>query len=141
MASLNKVMLIGNLGKDPESRTLSTGAIVATFPIATTERYTDQSGEKKENTEWHNIELWDAQAKIAMQYLKKGSPVYIEGKIKTDSWEDNGVKKYATKIRGLSLQLLGSNPNSGERTETTTYSEKQKSDPISTTTEVDDLPF
>lgn len=141
MASLNKVMLIGNLGKDPESRTLPSGAIVANFSIATTEKYTDQSGEKKEITEWHNIELWDAQAKIAMQYLKKGNPVYIEGKIKTDSWEDNGVKKYSTKIRGLSIQLLGSNQSGDRSMESSPLQEKQKADPISASAEVDDLPF
>jgi single-strand DNA-binding protein len=107
MASLNKVMLIGNLGKDPETRTLPSGITVTNIAIATSESYNDKNGNRVEQTEWHNIELWDNLSKIASQYLRKGSPVFIEGKIKTDSWEDNGVKKYATKIRALGIQLLG----------------------------------
>lgn len=107
MASLNKVMIIGNLGKDPETRTLSSGTTVTNITIATNESYTDRNGNRVEQTEWHNVELWENLSKIASQYLRKGSPVFVEGKIKTDSWEDNGVKKYSTKIRATSMQLLG----------------------------------
>lgn len=113
MASLNKVMLIGNLGKDPETRTLQSGTTVTNITVATNESYTDRNGNKVDQTEWHNVELWENLSKIASQYLRKGSPVFVEGKIKTDSWEDNGVKKYSTKIRALSLQLLGSKGEGG----------------------------
>jgi len=113
MAGINKVILIGNLGKDPEVRYLPTGSAVANFSVATTESYKDKSGNRVDQTEWHNCEVWEGQAKIAEQYLKKGMKVYIEGKIKTDSWEDNGVKKYATKIRVLTFQMLDGKPNEG----------------------------
>jgi len=144
MASLNKVMIIGNLGKDPETRTLQSGMTVTNITVATNESYTDRNGNKVEQTEWHNIELWDNLSKIASQYLRKGSPVFVEGKIKTDSWEDNGVKKYSTKIRALSLQLLGSHGEGGA-----TYMAEQEAPKVATkgTADVsagsatDDLPF
>ncbi|MFN8437155.1 MAG: single-stranded DNA-binding protein [Cytophagales bacterium] len=145
MASLNKVMLIGNLGRDPETRQLPSGVSVTTIAIATSESYTDKNGERKETTEWHNIELWDNLSKIASQYLRKGSPVYIEGKIKTDSWEDNGVKKYATKIRATGIQLLGSKgENSSSSYETSAapaVSTSKVQEPNLAATESDDLPF
>lgn len=146
MASLNKVMLIGNLGKDPETRTLPSGINVTNITIATSESYTDRNGEKKEQTEWHNIELWDNLSKIASQYLRKGSPVYIEGKIKTDSWEDNGVKKYATKIRAVGIQLLGSKSDgSGNYTASSSESSVRNEVKESISTPLaggnDDLPF
>jgi single-strand DNA-binding protein len=109
MASLNKALLIGNLGSDPEIRTLPSGGKVANFNIATNESYTNKAGEKVENTEWHRIELWDNLALLAEQYLKKGDAVYVEGRIRTDKYTDqNGVEKYSTKIRGAGMQLLGS---------------------------------
>jgi len=109
MASINKVILIGNLGKDPELRYTPQGRAVANFSLATTEHWTSKSGEKQERTEWHKIVLWDRQAEVANQYLKKGSPCYIEGRITTRSWEDKDkMKRYTTEIVGLSLQLLGS---------------------------------
>jgi len=109
MASINKVILIGNLGKDPELRYTPQGRPVVNFSLATTERWTSKSGEKQERTEWHRIVLWGRQAEVANQYLKKGSPCYIEGRITTRSWEDKDkVKRYTTEIEGLSLQLLGS---------------------------------
>jgi single-strand DNA-binding protein len=115
MASINKVILIGNLGKDPELRYTPQGRPVANFSLATTERWTSKSGEKQERTEWHKIVLWGRQAEIANQYLKKGSPCYIEGRITTRSWEDKDkVKRYTTEIEGLSLQLLGSRGGGGE---------------------------
>ena len=107
--SLNKVMLIGNLGKDPESREMGDGTKMAKFPIATTETYKNRQGEKVSNTEWHNIVLWRGLAEVAINWLKKGDSVYIEGKLKTRSWEDeSGVKKYATDIQADNLSMLGS---------------------------------
>ncbi|HEY5611171.1 MAG TPA: single-stranded DNA-binding protein, partial [Thermoanaerobaculia bacterium] len=97
---INKVILIGRLGKDPELRSTPSGTTVAKFTIATDERFTDRSGEKQERTEWHNIVAWDKLADICGQYLKKGKLVYIEGRIHTDSWDDKetGQKKYRTEI-------------------------------------------
>jgi single-strand DNA-binding protein len=108
MASLNKVMLIGNLGSDPEVRTLPSGGKVASFNIATSESYKNKEGEKVESTEWHRIELWEGLAGIAEQYLRKGDSVYIDGRIKTEKYTDaNGQEKYSFKIRGNSMQMLG----------------------------------
>jgi single-strand DNA-binding protein len=108
MASLNKVMLIGNLGSDPEVRTLPSGGKVASFNIATSESYKNKEGEKVESTEWHRIELWEGLAGIAEQYLHKGDSVYIEGRIKTEKYTDaNGQEKFSFKIRGNSMQMLG----------------------------------
>lgn len=109
MAGINKVILVGNLGKDPEVRYLEGGTAVANFPIATSETYKDKtSGERKTITEWHNIVLWRGLAEIAEKYLKKGSQVYIEGKLKTRQWQDkDGNNRYTTEIVGDNLQMLG----------------------------------
>lgn len=106
--SVNKVILIGNLGKDPEVRHLENGAVVANFPIATSETYTDRTtGEKRENTDWHNIVLWRGLAEIAEKYLKKGQKIYIEGKLKTRSWQDKeGITRYATEVVGDEMTML-----------------------------------
>ncbi len=113
MASVNKVILIGNLGSDPEVRYLESGSAVAKFSIATTEAYTNKSGERVENTEWHRIELWEGLAKVAEKYLKKGNSVYIEGRLRTDNWTDKeGVQKSGVTIRANSMTLLGG-PNNG----------------------------
>lgn len=113
MASVNKVILIGNLGSDPEVRYLESGSAVAKFSIATTEAYTNKSGERVENTEWHRIELWEGLAKVAEKYLKKGNSVYIEGRIRTDNWTDKeGQQKSGITIRANSMTLLGG-PNTG----------------------------
>jgi single-strand DNA-binding protein len=115
MASVNKVILIGNLGRDPELRCTPQGRPVATLSLATTERWTNKSGEKQERTEWHRIVLWGRQAEVANQYLKKGSPCYIEGRITTRSWEDKDkVKRYTTEIEGMALQLLGARGGGGD---------------------------
>ena len=107
--SLNKVILIGNLGADPEIREMPDGTKMAKFSIATTEKYKNKQGELISNTDWHNIVLWRRSAEVAEQYLKKGDSVLIEGKIKNRSWEDeNGIKKYATDIQGDSMTMLGS---------------------------------
>ena len=109
--SLNKVMLIGNVGRDPEVRYLdgnSGNAKVATFTLATTERYRDRNGETRENTEWHNIVAWRGNADVAERFIKKGTQVYIEGRIRTRSWDDQtGNKRYTTEIIVDNLQLLG----------------------------------
>ncbi|MCL2184076.1 MAG: single-stranded DNA-binding protein [Chitinispirillia bacterium] len=114
MASINKVILIGNLGRDPELRYTPQGRPVVNFSMATTERWTSKEGEKQEKTEWHNIVLWGRQAEIANQYLKKGSSCYIEGRISTRSWEDKDkVKRYRTEIEGQILQFLGGGGGGG----------------------------
>lgn len=110
MASLNKVLLIGNLGRDPESRTFPDGGMVTNAQIATSEKWTDkQTGQQREETEWHNLVFNGRQAEIAAQYLRKGSPVYIEGQLRTRKWQDkNGADRYTTEIRVLHMQMLGS---------------------------------
>lgn len=111
MASLNRVTLIGNLGKDPEVRYSTGGDAVCNFSIATTEKWKDKAGEKQEKTEWHNIVLWGRLAEIAGEFLKKGSPVYIEGRLQTRKWTDKeGHDKYSTEVVGTMLQLLGAKP-------------------------------
>jgi single-strand DNA-binding protein len=107
--SLNKVMLIGNLGKDPEVKYTPSGVPVAKFSLATNERYKDKGGEWQDRTEWHNIVAWQRLAEIVGEYVKKGSKVYIEGRLQTSSWEDkqSGEKKYRTEIVANDLVLLG----------------------------------
>jgi single-strand DNA-binding protein len=105
---VNKVFLVGNLGKDPEMRTLPSGKAVATFPLATSRRSRDREGNRRDDTEWHNIVCFDRLAEIAGQYLAKGKMVFIEGRIQTRSWEDrDGKKQYRTEIVCESFQMLG----------------------------------
>ena len=149
--SLNKVMLIGNLGKDPESREMGDGTKMAKFPIATTETYKNREGEKVSNTEWHNIVLWRGLAEVAINWLKKGDSVYIEGKLKTRSWEDeNGVKKYATDIQADNLSMLGNRKDSNNQSASMSNNSNNHTDKkeISENTNIessenedDDLPF
>jgi single-strand DNA-binding protein len=107
MAGVNKVILIGNLGKDPEVRNLENEVKVASFSLATSESYKTKDGTRVDNTEWHNIVLWRGLAGIAEKYLKKGDSIYLEGKLRTRSWEDeNGVKKYRTEIYGDQMTML-----------------------------------
>lgn len=108
MAGVNKVILVGNLGKDPEVKYLEGGTPLAKFSLATTEFFKDKSGEKKEQTEWHNIILWRGLAEVAEKYLKKGDSVYIEGKIRSRSYDDKeGVKRYTFEIVADNLTMLG----------------------------------
>jgi single-strand DNA-binding protein len=108
MASVNKVILLGNLGRDPEVRFTQGGTPVANFTMATTDRWSDPSGEKKEKTEWHRIVVWGKQAEIAGEYLRKGRPVFVEGSLQTREWTDrDGNKRYTTEVRAQRLQLLG----------------------------------
>ena len=114
--SVNKVILIGNLGKDPEVRHLDSGVAVCNFPIATGETYKDRnSGEKVTHTEWHNIVLWRGLAEVAEKYLKKGAKIYIEGKLRTRSWQDqDGNTRYTTEILGDNMTMLGNKAGDGE---------------------------
>jgi len=107
--SVNKVILVGNLGKDPEIKYTPSGTPVAKFSLATNERYKDKAGEWQDRTEWHNIVAWQRLAEIVGEYVKKGSKLYIEGRLQTSSWEDkqSGEKKYRTEIVAQDLVLLG----------------------------------
>ena len=152
MSGINKVILVGNLGKDPEVRYLEGGTAVANFTLATSETYKDRNtGERKTQTEWHNVVLWRGLAEIAEKYLRKGNQVYIEGKIRTRSWEDKeGNTRYTTEIVGDNMTMLGgrneqsesrpqassvqsSSPSSAPSTSNQQSSSKQEED--------DDLPF
>ena len=106
---LNKVFLIGNLGRDPEVRTTPSGQSLAKFSLATTDRWKDREGNRQERTEWHNIICWGRQAEIAGQYLTKGRQIFVEGRLQTDSWEDreSGKKMYRTEIVCNNFQMLG----------------------------------
>ena len=139
MAGVNKVILVGNLGKDPEVRYLDSGVAVANFSLATTENYKNKQGEKVSQTEWHNIVLWRGLAEIAEKWLKKGSSVYIEGKIRTNKWEDKeGNTRYNTEILADNMTMLGNRIN-------TDISDKNDSKTApnikSVNDENDDLPF
>ncbi len=152
-SGVNKVILIGNLGKDPEVRHLDNGASVANFSIATTESYKDKNGQKVDQTEWHNIVLWRGLADISEKYLKKGDSVYIEGKLRTRSWEKDGVTRYTTEVVGDQMTMLGgkrnsddsgqdyssnsSQPSSGKMQETSSGAAQTPN----TDSEMDDLPF
>ena len=135
MAGVNKVILLGNLGKDPEVRYLDNGIVVANFSLATTESYKNKEGERVSQTEWHNIVLWRGLAEVAEKYLKKGASVYIEGKIKTRKWEDkDGNTRYSTEILADNMTMLGPKQ----------FQEKSPSSSPSSVTnddKSDDLPF
>ena len=114
--SVNKVILIGNLGRDPEVRYLESGTPVANFPIATSESYKDKnSGEKITKTEWHNIVIWRGLAEVAEKYLKKGNSVYIEGKLQTRNWQDkDGNTRYSTEVVADNMVMMGSREGGGD---------------------------
>ena len=143
MASVNRVTIIGNMGKDPDMRFLPSGEAVATFSIATTETWKDKQGGKQERTDWHRIEFIGRTAEVCGEYLKKGAPVYIEGRIQYDKWTDkDGVEKTMTKIRGDRMQMLGGKSD-GERRSQPEPSEpkpepQRKSAPVDFD---DDIPF
>ncbi|MGI5862214.1 MAG: single-stranded DNA-binding protein [Myxococcales bacterium] len=116
MASVNKAIIVGNLGRDPEVRYTPSGQAVATFTVATNERWTDKSGQPQERTEWHRIVVWGKQAENCGQYLRKGRPVYIEGRIQTREWTDKeGQKRYTTEIVANQVQFLGGRDGAGSR--------------------------
>jgi len=115
MASVNKVILIGNLGKDPETRYMSNGEAVTNITLATTDTWKDKNGEKQEKTEWHRVTFYRKLAEIAGEYLKKGRSVYVEGRLETRKWTDeNGVDRYTTDIIANSMQMLGGKKDSAE---------------------------
>lgn len=108
MSGVNKVILLGNLGANPELRYTQGGTAVANLRLATTERWTDKSGQRQEATEWHRVVLWGKQAEIASQYLTKGRQIYVEGRIRTRQWQDQqGQKRYTTEIVGQNFQMVG----------------------------------
>lgn len=114
MASLNKVTLIGNLGKDPETRYMPNGEAVTNITIATTETWKDKAGEKQEKTEWHRITFYRRLAEIAGEYLKKGSQIYVEGRLETRKWQDKeGKDRYTTEVIASEMKMLGSRPGMG----------------------------
>ncbi|TXH24122.1 MAG: single-stranded DNA-binding protein [Cyclobacteriaceae bacterium] len=144
MSGVNKVILVGRLGKDPEVRNLENGATVANFTMATSETYRDKTtGERKEITEWHNVVLWRGLADIAAKYLHKGDQVYIEGKLRTRSWEKEGVTRYTTEIVGDNMTLLGSRQGGGTAGGSTpAYNQTAGGDDFkSNDNATDDLPF
>jgi single-strand DNA-binding protein len=112
--SLNKVMLIGNVGVDPDYRTTATGTAVVSLTLATNEKWTDKQGNKQEKTEWHRVAMFNKLAELANQYVKKGSKIYIEGKITTSTYEKDGEKRYSTEIIANSMQFLDSKPKDSE---------------------------
>lgn len=141
MAGVNKVILVGNLGKDPEVRHLDNGRAVANFSLATSETYKNKQGERVTNTEWHNVVLWSPLAEIAEKFLKKGGQVYIEGKLTTRSWDDqDGNKRYTTEVVGRDLTLLGGRP---EGSSSGDGGSSMAESPVSNIPEddTDDLPF
>ncbi|MCC7298238.1 MAG: single-stranded DNA-binding protein [Bacteroidia bacterium] len=112
---INKAILLGRLGKDPQVRQLENGRVVCNVTLATNDYYIDKDGNRKESTEWHNLEIWDNQARTAEKYLKKGSIIYVEGKIRTDKYIDaDGIEKQVRKIRVLTLQMMGGMGKTGE---------------------------
>lgn len=114
MASVNKVILIGNLGRDPEVRYMPSGDAVANLSLATTEVWKDKNGERQESTEWHRVVFYGKQAEICGQYLRKGSLIYVEGSLRTRKYQDkDGQDRYITEIRGDRMQMLGSRPGGG----------------------------
>jgi single-strand DNA-binding protein len=135
MAGVNKVILVGNLGKDPEVRHLEGGTAVANFTLATTEVFKDKSGVRQEQTEWHSIVVWRGLAEIAEKYLKKGMTIYLEGKLRTRSWDDKeGHKRNSTEIVGDTFTILSKKENSPS---VGNADEGQSNSPKT----VDDLPF
>ncbi|MDX1639921.1 MAG: single-stranded DNA-binding protein [Balneolaceae bacterium] len=153
MSSLNKAMIIGRLGQDPEVRYTQSNTAVANLSVATSERYKDSSGEWKENTEWHRVVAWGRLAEICQEYLKKGSQVYIEGPIQTRKWEDrDGQTRYTTEIKALTLTMLDSRSDREGDTRVVPDARQQgspSSQPVDSKVELDedfddlddDLPF
>jgi single-strand DNA-binding protein len=140
MAGVNKVILVGNLGKDPEIRHLENGRAVTNFSLATSEIYKNKEGERVTNTEWHNIVLWTPLAEVAEKYLKKGSQVYLEGKLTNRSYDDKeGVKRYICEVVVRDMTLLGK--PQGDSGSDQTSGEQSTSQIADANTDLDDLPF
>jgi single-strand DNA-binding protein len=143
MSGVNKVILLGRLGKDPEVRSLESGAMVANFTLATSEVYKDKiTGERKEIIDWHNVVLWRGLAETASRYLHKGDQVYIEGKMRTRSWEKDNVTRYTTEVIGDNMTLLGGKQGGGNSNfERPVVQSASSDDPKSSENATDDLPF
>lgn len=146
MSGVNKVILIGHLGRDPEVRTFENGTKKASFSLATSETYRDKDGQRVDVTEWHNVVCWRNLAEIAERYLTKGKQIYVEGKIKTRSWEDGGVKKYITEIEASTFTMLGTKSDSGNSGVSKMPTSKEEESPtpeveMDSYAESDDLPF
>jgi single-strand DNA-binding protein len=149
MASVNKVILIGNLGRDPETRYSADGAAITNVSIATTRKYKDSSGQLQEETEWHRVVFFSRLAEIAGEYLRKGRPVYVEGRLKTRKWTDKeGHEKYTTEIVAENMQMLGSREGMGgggaevEETAPRSSGSKPAAKPAQNIAEMDDdIPF
>ncbi len=141
--SVNKVILVGNVGRDPEIRHLDKGVAVARFSLATTENYTSKTGEKVSNTEWHNIVAWRGLAEVMEKYVKKGSQLYVEGRLRTNTYEKDGVKHYTTEINADTIQLLGKREGQAENAGQAIPAESLQtvSEPDFSQPEEDDLPF
>ncbi len=141
--SVNKVILVGNVGRDPETRHLDKGVAVSRFSLATTENYTSKTGEKVSNTEWHNIVAWRGLAEVIEKYVKKGSQLYIEGRLRTNSYEKDGVKHYATEIIADTMHMLGKREGQAEMPGQQAQPEQLQSvgEPDFSQPEEDDLPF
>lgn len=145
--TLNRVEILGRLGQEPELRSTPQGKSVCTLNIATNESYKDNSGEWKESTDWHRVVLWERLADVAAQYLKKGSQVFIEGKLKTRSYEQNGETKYITEVLGRNLILLDSRGGADSYSNNSYSQQNSPSEPeppkpnIENTEEDDDVPF
>ena len=135
--SVNKVILIGFLGSDPEVKTLDSSVKVARVSLATSESYTDKSGKKVENTEWHNLVIWRGLADVVEKYTKKGSQIYVEGKLKTSSYEKDSVKHYRTDVVVDNLRLLDRKQESASKETTNSYHTVD----LGTPQPGDDLPF
>ncbi|MEE4198904.1 MAG: single-stranded DNA-binding protein [Bacteroidales bacterium] len=137
---VNKVILVGNVGKDPDVRHLDSGVSVASFPLATSETYRNKESEKVTNTEWHNIVVWRGLADVVEKYVKKGDPLYIEGKIRSRSYDDkDGNKKYITEIVADNMQMLGSKQNNDN--DSSPAGKPSETDIETAPQEEDDLPF
>ncbi|MFU8804888.1 MAG: single-stranded DNA-binding protein [Bradymonadaceae bacterium] len=144
--SVNKAILVGNLGADPELKSTKNGTSVCNFSLATNERWTDRNGQKQEKTEWHRIVVWDKQADSCAKYLTKGRTVYVEGRIETREWEDReGVKRYTTEIVASTVQFLGGGegaPNGRQARQAPAQSQSTaQDDPFSQPYNDDDIPF
>ena len=141
--SVNKVILVGNVGRDPETKHLDKGIAVSNFSLATTENYTSKTGEKVSTTEWHNIVAWRGLAEVVEKYVKKGSQLYMEGRLRTRTYEKDGIKHYATEIYADTIQLLGKREGQAEIPGQPAQSEQLQavSEPDFSQPEEDDLPF
>ena len=151
--SVNKVILLGNVGKDPEIKATASGIAVATFSIATSERFKDKTGNWQDRTEWHNLVAYQRTAEIVRDYVKKGSKLYIEGRLQTSSWDDKttGQKKYKTEIIVNDLSLLSGRGEGGEsgssggysKSNTASFDQRAPAEDLSQSTEItdDDIPF